>query len=172
MGAKTLKSKDFFNALKSLHKGMVSGIVLFGFFGYVLSIRNIGDDIIPGDVIQVVQWFVLLAVVASIALSQYIKNTRMASIREERDLTQKLPEYKSALLIKLTTLEVTAIVLALLYVFSSNLFFLALSLVIAVAMLMDYPSKSKVTHDLQLDDEETAKINDPESVVAIIHTEG
>lgn len=172
MSANTLTSQDFFHTLKTLHRGMISGVIFFGLFGYILSIQNIGGDIIPGNVIDIILWIAVLAVIAFIALSQYLKNTRIKSIRKESDLTKKLPKYQSALIIKLTIMEMTAIVLALLYVFSSNLFFLALSLAIAIVMIGDYPSKNKVTRELQLDDEEAAKINDPESVVAIIHTDG
>ncbi len=166
MSMNKMKSKDFLNTIGTLHLSMTFGIVIASLVAYYFSLQDINLEIIPEESMQIVQWLLVLVTIAFIAVSQYLKSTGLASINRETDLAHKLPKYQSVMLKKLAILEGIALLLVIMYFLSSNTFFLVLASVMVISMLVDYPSKNKIIQELQLDDEESAKINDPECYVS------
>ena len=170
MATTKITSQQFFRTLIIIHSVMALGLVaVIGIFYFVLPEVETPEAL--AELSNVLYLVIPIFAIAGIALSYFVKHIRLRSARQRENLTRKLPEYQTTMIIQSGILETLGMLTAMSYFLLSEPLFLALTAAIAIIMLRNMPTKNKAIQDLSLNQEEVDTINDPEAVVSIMETQ-
>lgn len=161
MTNKPQTSKEYFNLLSLLHLALVFGVVVFVTIVYFLFFNEENSN----------QHQTMLIVVALISVvgffgGRQIFRTRVQAASAEPQLQNKLQAYRSALIARWFLLELPALLGGIGFTMTSNLIFLAFSLLFLILLGLAYPSRERLLSHLELTPLQEAKIKDPNAVVA------
>lgn len=161
---KPLTSKEYFNILSLLHLALVFGIVVFTTIVYFLffSEENSAADGQSQFMLPVVGIVSLLGLLGG----RQLFRARTQAASGEPQLKNKLEMYRSALIAYWFLLELPALLGGIGFTMTSNLIFLAFSLLFIILLGMAYPSRNRLLMHLELTPLQEAKIKDPNAIVA------
>jgi hypothetical protein len=152
--------RNYLNTLKIIHIALTVGQLLFAavVFYLVYSGQVAGDPSSSGMFMMIVPFFIIAGVGASIM----IFNTRRNKIRQKTDLKEKLSDYRVTQILRYALLEGPTLFALVVAIITGDLGFLYIALGIVVLFASYAPSRGRVISDLQLNDQDLYKLDDPE----------
>jgi hypothetical protein len=159
---KPLTSLQYFLTLTIVFVAMLIGQLVF--VGMVSLIQSSGVRT-HNDLAEIFQYLVPLVCVVSVALSYGVSNWLLQRAKSQSTLGDKLLAYRGVLLTRYALLEAPSLFSTVAYLLTGYLFFVGISLAVAVLFVMSRPSAERAAADLSLDFQEKAKLNDPQAIV-------
>jgi hypothetical protein len=92
--------------------------------------------------------------IIGLMLSSIFYTDKIRGINNKSSLKEKLHIYQSALVIKLTCLEMPLLLAMVAFMFTAESLFMGVALFIILAMWFNNPTREEIASDLKLDDEE------------------
>jgi hypothetical protein len=157
-------TKAYFKTLTIIHLSLVLGIVLFG----LVVLFFIADFQHPDYYSELARLFVYLVpglVLIGIVASNVVSKIRLTALKQSSDLTAKLKGYNEPLIIRYVFIESPAL-FALVAIFITNdINYLVYAGLLVVLLIFKRPTIRSVIADLELDQQEIAVIEDPDSII-------
>lgn len=170
MPIRSQTSTEYFNSIFLLYFVLLAWqIVILSILFYV---RNFSWD--TWDAMESQDIFVIIALLASIAsvfTSILMSKAQLPKIQETTDLQAKLALYYKSLLMRFVLLEWATIVSIIFYFIDWNSILLILSLIMIAVFAVNKPSREKIIESINLSMEQKLKLENPEEIVAEIHTQ-
>ncbi len=169
MQIKPITSKEYFKGIRIVHFALVAGQVFFALI--TLFLLQVGKLDMEGQGLINVFIFILpLFVVAGIIASQVMFKIKLKEVKKKINLSEKLIDYRSALIVRYALLEGPSFFAIVVYMFTGELMFLGMAVLIILIFLFISPSVEKAGNDLELGQKEKQMLADPNSVVDEIKT--
>lgn len=106
---------------------------------------------------------ILLALLAGISF--FMNRKKLESARAQTTLKEKLSDYRAASILKWAPLEGGALISAVLFFVTGNVFFLGFATMMIVFFATQFPSRQRIINDLDLTATEQIILDDPDAVV-------
>jgi len=165
MNATEQTSKEYFRSLQIVHLALLLGISSFTIIVFFLNYSgglNIGD----GNLNCIFQYIVPAMLVCCLIASNLINKSKINKIKQKTNLLDKLGDYRSAFIIKFALLEGPAFFAIVVFLLTANEVYLIYILPIIILFIILRPTKDKIIMELELNNDERAKVNNPDSIVA------
>ena len=146
----------FTHKISLIYWSILMGPVLFGIIFYLLS-RNLEQGVyLSGEM--------ALAIIPIIAIScmffgNFLFKKTISKIQNSMTLSEKLKNYRTAFIIRLSLVEGPAVVSTFIYYTTLNMIYLILAGLLILCMLSIAPKKEKIAVHLSLNREEKVKFN-------------
>jgi hypothetical protein len=160
MTNKPQTSREYFNLLSLVHLALVFGVVVFITLVYFLFFNEE-----PDNSNQIMLIFVALVSVVGFFGGRQMFRARVQAASAEPQLQNKLQAYRSALIAQWFLLELPALLGGIGFTMTSNLVFLAFSLLFLILLGLAYPSRERLLSHLELTPLQAAKVKDPNAIV-------
>jgi hypothetical protein len=168
METKPITSKEYFRTMNIIFLALVSGQVMFGLIVFFLN-----QTIDPGQGLEDLRKILLILVCVFTAGGylggRILFKKRMEAARDMDKLTDKLTEYRAAVIVRFALLEGSSFFAIVAFLLTGELAFLGVAAFIIAIFITLMPSKSNAIRDLELNNLEEQKINDPEAVISEIN---
>ncbi len=167
MNSKELTSKEYFKSLTVIHAALLFGQILFGGVAFGLNTSGqlqLGEEL--KDLTSIFNILIPFLVIGGVFGSTLLSKNRLKTIREKKDLKEKLGDYRTLQVLKLALLEVPSFFALVCYLVTGNFMFLAFSAIIIVVFFINRPSKARAIYELELNSEEKALIDEDDAVIA------
>jgi hypothetical protein len=166
METKNFTSKAYFRSLRIIHFALIFGLLLFAaivIFLYASGSLEKDDSITD----------VMLIVVGIMALFGFFGNriifkSKLKSAKNMSELSDKMNGYRSAFVTRLAIIEGPALFSIIGYQVTGSIYFLGFTGLLIAAFLANKPSIQKACEDLELNHEDSQKLNDPDAIIAEI----
>lgn len=156
---------EYFKSLKIIHLALIAGQVFFGFV--TVYLHNSGQFSADGRTLDgIFQILVPIFAFSGITISLYIFRNKVNQIKEKTTLKEKFEAYRKALVIKYALLEAPSFFALVCYLLTANVTFLYISLIIIAVFILNKPSKKRAITELELSENETISLDDPNCIVA------
>jgi hypothetical protein len=145
------------NPLKPLRFIHLAMLVSAGiFFAFVWSMALQGEPMVQmaRAETEYLKTLFLLVTFGGIPLSYYIHKKKLASVGEGTGIATKMALYQNSYLVKLAILEGLAFLGLITYFMLVEKTFLLISGVFIIVLAINYPTKSKMADELQMDEAE------------------
>jgi hypothetical protein len=164
MPVESITSQSYFRALTILHAALMVGqIMIAGVFYFVkLNEPSVAGVAAPGQFwVYIAGGVTILGVLASTSLF----SAKLSQVRGLPTLSQKLTDYRKALILRYTLLEGPALVALLGYFITHNVLLLIFPGLLLLLLLQYRPTREKAIMDLELSTSEQALVNNPDAIV-------
>lgn len=153
---------------------------------YLKSLKIIFGALLAGQVFfAVVAWFmiksgtfpatfsfekilliaVILLAAAIIGAGIYIFNSRMTALSERRNFSEKLNDYRAALIVKYATTEGPSFFAIVAFMLTGNMIILGIGIAIIAYFATLWPSVEKLAGDMNLNPGEKMKLENPDTMI-------
>lgn len=157
-------SKQYFRSLSIINLALTLGQVFFIII--TIGLVELGSlDLEMRELVSILALFILFAGGLSVLASYFVFKSKLKKIKQQADLSQKMFDYRAALIMKYALLEGPSFAAIVFCMLTGFYWFLAFSAVIVVVFILIKPSAHKAEIDLELNPNEVQKINDPECVI-------
>lgn len=155
-------SKEFFKLTALIHLGLVIGVVLFGLVVYFFIIDFQHPDT-QSEAAKLLVYLVPGLVIAGILASNIIYRIKLNMIKGSEDLKTKMMGYRESLIIRYALLEGPALFALTAIFITNNVNFMVYAGLMVALMILKRPTLRTAIMDLELDQQETAILKDPDS---------
>ena len=159
-----MTSKEYFKFLIYIHFAFNLGALVIAFFLYYTYLGNPADPNVAED-LSILTTLGIIIAFGGVFFSAYTYKSKTLGLREVKNLSEKLSEYKSVSIISWTILEFSTLINIVFFFLTGNelLFYIALFLI--ALMFLKRPTRSRCRDSLGLNKEETRTIMSPDSIV-------
>jgi len=160
-----MTSAAYFRALSILHLALMLGVALFSIISFILIYTGSFPpvDEATGKIFSIVAAVVALIMVV---VSKIVFKKKMLLVNAENDLQNKLNQYRAALIVQYAMLEFPALFAVIAALLSGNKILLLLVIGLLAIMFAQRPTLSKALSELDLTDQESIKLEDPDQVLS------
>ncbi len=162
MERKQITSKEFFNGLSIVFYALIIGLVFFALVSFYLQQNNFGKT-----EMNIFKYIVPIFIYGAFRGGSILFKKQVNNAIPKTDLLEKLILYRSALIVKYALLEGAAFFAIVAYLLTGEVLHLALAGISILAFLFSIPSIAKTENDLELNQDERQKINNPETVLSV-----
>lgn len=155
-------SKEFFKLTAILHLAMVLGVVLFGVVVYFFIIDFQHPDT-QSEVANLLVYLVPGLVIVGILASNIIYRIKLNTVKGSEDLKTKMMGYREALIIRYALLEGPALFALAAIFITNNVNFMVYAGLLVALMVLKRPTLRTAIMDLELDQQEIAILENPDS---------
>lgn len=157
-------TKEYFKLISIIHLALALGFTLFGLVvSFLVADFQHPDKV--SDFAKLLVYLVPGIVIVGIVASKMIFNTRLNTLKDEIDFRLKLEKYRETLIIRYALLEGPGI-FALASVFiTNNIEYLIYAGTMLILLLLKRPTIKSAINDLELDQNEISKIENPDFVI-------
>jgi hypothetical protein len=145
--------KQILTTMTILHLALTGGTVIISTVFFMLQQ--------PPQLPESAQLFLVIALavcVGGILAGNFIGNAQLGVIRQKKSLLEKLRAYQTTLIIRLALLEGSAVFCAIIYFLTGNIYVFGGTALILIFMLLNRPSASKISSDLELNASERSEL--------------
>ena len=152
--SKTLTPKRILFLLSVTHSVVTAGALLFILFIFITT-----NDLVLGFPTGNNVFVYLVPVISMIAYfgSNYYFQKKLAYMINSNSLREKLVLYQQTSIVRYAILDAATFFSAIAFMFSSNVFYLVISLLLLLYLIKLRPTKGKLAEDLALNKEETLR---------------
>lgn len=153
---------QYFRALQILFFALLIGQIS------VVIVLYIVHTPVESEGVQDDKTFMLILTVALALLSGFaffMNRKKLESARAQTTLKEKLADYRSACIIKWAPLEGGALISAVLFFVTGNVFFLSFAATMIAFFATQFPSRQRLINELDLTANEQMILDDPNAVV-------
>ena len=155
-------SKKHFKTLKIIHFALTAGAVLASI---VLTLASKADEV--GE-IPPLKFIIPAAAIFGLAASIFIFKHLLSKALKQETLSAKLAHYYSANIVKFSLLEGPSLLASSGYFLHGNIMYLITAWGLILWLAFNRPSFDRAVFDLELNQEEKAKLQEPETIVTYI----
>ena len=157
-------SKEYFRTLSIIHLALVIGLVLFGpIVSYLILSNTMLNK--TADLNKTFIYIVPIFILGGLFGSNWNYKNKLSELKEENDLKTKMTNYRGIFIIRYAFLEGPAFFAFVAVLLTSNLLFLAFAGLMIIFMIYWRPTKNSVIADLELNPQEIATIENPDSII-------
>jgi hypothetical protein len=128
------------------------GLLMFCAGAIVLvSVRGVLMPLAPTQT-QYIETLIIILAFVGIPSAHFFHKKKTEHINPQWDLLSKLSRYRVSFFIKMATFEGISLVSLLTYVMSGNNTFLIIFVILVIAILINYPTKSRIFEELGVDE--------------------
>lgn len=151
MAETTSTPKKIINTLTVIHYGYCIVILALAIVAFLISDHtrigfNDSDDLFL--------YLVPIFALGGISVSIFIFNTQLRQIHKKESLTEKLSAYQTSHLIRIALIEGPAFLAIIIFMISSNLFYLIIALALLAYLIFLRPTANGIKEDLNLNFEQ------------------
>ncbi len=152
-------TKSYLKMLRMLHLAITIGAGLFVFIIWFVSDNQEKPSAfyLSGDISFII---VLFVAAGTLGMVQVFIPKVISHIPSDVTLENKLVKYRLYFVIRIAVLEVPVMLAGVMYMLQLNLTLLVVALIMLAYMAFQYPVKSKIVKELNLNDSEQSKIDD------------
>lgn len=162
----TVTTKHYFKILNILFFALVAGQVLFA--AVAIMQRYFSDQPIaaalPGDTRFVMLLLPLITLIA-LAASWLLFTTKLKSVKDKTELSDRLKAYRSAQITRYAVMEAPSLLAIVAFLLTGTYLFLACAIFIILSFLYIRPTPASLIAHLQLPYEDQLLIQDPQAVL-------
>ncbi|MCF8297420.1 MAG: hypothetical protein K9J13_07765 [Saprospiraceae bacterium] len=151
------KTIPYFKSLKIIHIALVIGISFFGIFAFIIHYNKLMEVDSP-ELSSMFGFIVPIFFVGGIAASFILFKRKINSIKFKPKFSDKMFEYRSALILRYALLEGPAFFSLVIYLLLGEWIFLVYAAIIIIIFLTIKPTFEKAVIDLELSPEEQEKL--------------
>lgn len=157
-------SREYFRTLMILHGAMCAGTVMC--LGIMVLLRFSGAAV-PDDagLDHLLMPIAAMVVVGGCIASHFLYSMRLKPARSLPGLGEKLAAYRGLLLLRWALLEGPALFATVCFFLTGNQLLLAFAALPLLLLVLSRPTKERAATDLELNWEEKAILDDPESSI-------
>ena len=155
---------SYFKMLSFIHLFLVLSIVIFGFVVTFI----ITDFQHPDNDSGLAKLFVYLVpgvVIVGIVASNMISTFKLNALKDSSDLNLKLKGYSEILIIRYMLLEFPSLFALVVVFMTSNIIYLMYAGLLVILLVIKKPTRKSAVADMQLNQQEIAVLDDPESII-------
>jgi len=157
-------TKEFFKLASIIHLALVLSIVLFGVVVYFF-IADFQQVDTSSEFAKLLVYLVPGLVIVAIIASNLVYRIKLNEVKVSGDLKTKMLGYQLASIIRYMLLEAPAL-FALVAIFTTNnANFMVYAGLMVVLLAMKRPTRKSAIADLELDQQEIALLEDPDSIL-------
>jgi hypothetical protein len=157
-------SKEYFKLTSIIHLYLVLGIILFGLVDYFFIIDFHQVDMQSG-LAKLLVYLVPGLVVVGIVASNVIFVIRMNVLKESTDLKLKMMGYRLSLIVRYMLLEGSALFALVAVFMTNNINYIVYAVLLVILLVLKRPTRKSAITDMQLNQQEIAMLEDPESII-------
>jgi hypothetical protein len=167
MEKKQITSREYFKTLLFVYYVLIAGQVIFGLALLLLTMTGNFD---PEDALlrTVFMYLVPILAIGGIFASIKIFKSKLNVARDADGLTEKMNNYRGVLIVRFALLEGPSFFAIVSFMQTGELLFLAVSGMIVLYFFTLKPTREKAVSDLELTENDSFTINDPDAVVATV----
>ncbi len=156
--------KEYFKIISIFHFALALGITVFGLvISFLVADFQHPDN--ESDFAKILVYLVPGLLIVGIVASKMVFSNRLNILKDEMDFKLKLEKYREALIIRYALLEGPGI-FALVSVFlTNNSEYLIYAAAMLIFILIKKPSIKSAINELELDQTEISKIENPDYVI-------
>ena len=158
-----LTTGEYLKALKVIHIGLTTGVVIFLIIAGVLQLTGFEHEL--KELEMILLGVTAFAAISGIFAGNMIFRKRLEQLIELKNLNEKLTGYQSALIVKYALIEGPAFFTVVAYLLTANVLFPVIAVFLVVVMVLSAPRKDKLITDLNLSMKETSILENPDSVI-------
>jgi hypothetical protein len=171
MKTKTQTSKEYFNMITSIYVALIVMQLIFGVIAYLYIMT--GGSLTEGQEMRKTLIYVVpLLVIAGFSGGNIFMKSKLDKMKIKSRLVEKMPEYRAATIIRYAMLEFPFFFSIVAYVLTKDLLFLGFGAIIILIFLTIRPTRERAIQDLELNQKEQDKINDPNVTIAELKVKG
>jgi hypothetical protein len=156
--------KSYFMALQIVYFALIAGQLIFAFLSFYL-IRSGLFDGEQAELRNIFIYIVPVFVVGGLFISHLLFKSFLNNAKGKISLYEKLTYYRSALIIRYALLEGPSFFAIVVYLLTGDYLFLGMSGLIVLIFFTLKPSVERAINDLELNSEETRRINNSISLI-------
>lgn len=143
-----------YKQIRIIFYAILSGLLFFGLgaFGLV-KMQGIVNALTPMQM-QYIETIIIIMAFIGIPTSHYFHKKKTESINPALSPEEKLSRYRVSFFIKMATFEGLSLISLLTYLMSGNNTFLIIYSILLITILINYPGKSKVAEELNMETDE------------------
>jgi peptidoglycan/LPS O-acetylase OafA/YrhL len=157
-------SREYFRGLAIIHAALIAGQVVFILVSAFLN--SVGESMTNSrELTRGLTIAVPLFVLGGIAASLILTKNRLAVIKGRSSLTEKLIDYRSAVVVKLALLEGPAFFAIVSYLLTGDPLFAGIAAFMIVLFFINRPGREKLAQDLELSQKDIDFLDNPDSMI-------
>lgn len=158
-------SKEYFKSLQILPLALIAGQLLFGVMVYFMM--NNGGIIEPNATINsVFSILIPVATILGILIGIKIYPYKLRKLKEKTTIKEKMTGYRSLLIKRFAFMEAPSFLAIIAVILTSNYYYFISTIIVTAIMVYLRPKKETVISDLDLNYNEIAIIENPDSIIA------
>lgn len=168
MADRKITSKQYFKTLKLIHILLIVGVVLFAsLVSFLLS----GEDMYMHFDPEANTYYVIIAAFGLIAVfgGDFVFRNMLKKARIQPSLPAKMMLYQSANIIRFALLEGVALFGVIATMLTLSVWFLVISAILLVLLVMHFPNQDKAIKELNLNIEEQKHVRNPDAYISEVY---
>jgi len=157
-------TKEFFRLASIIHLALVLGIVLFGSVVYFFIVDYQQVDT-QSEFAKLLVYLVPGLVIGGIIASNLVYRIKLNEVRFIGDLKTKMLGYQSALIVRYMLLDGPALFALVAIFITNNTNYMVYAGLMVVLLVLKRPTRKSAVMDLDLDQQEIALLEDPDSIL-------
>jgi hypothetical protein len=164
MEPKPQTSQEYFRTLKIIFFALILGQVFFALVSYLLN-KDMAMTVLEKELINVLKYLLPVFILGGYLSSKLMFSKNLKTAISRQTLSEKLTDYRTALIIRFALLEGASFITTLVYLLTGNAIFLGFAVIVIVIFLTMMPSAARAVKDLQLNVYDEQKISNPDAVI-------
>jgi hypothetical protein len=158
-------SRDYFRSIKIIFFALLAAQLTFALAALYL---NLGSESPKENTNSMRSVFLIIALIIALnglVTGNMIYRNRLRKITQNPNLSAKLDEYRSTLLIRLAMLEASTLFSLVAFLLTGDLIFIGFAGMTIVYFVFLNPTKATIAFDLELNIAEKAMIENPDAII-------
>jgi hypothetical protein len=147
----------FLKNLGIIHLAMVSGLVIFGLVSFYIRSKS-GPTLDPVQ-LEILNYISLIFMLINIPLGYWLHSKKMKSVGSNTEIIAKLTTYQSSHIIKIAFFEGAGFLSCIALILGGKNLILIQIVIVLLFILLNTPSASKLTNELNLSPDESDLLN-------------
>ncbi len=140
--------KLFLRTITIIHLALVAGVLILGFVMYSITENQKLELSYSGDPMF---FIVPIMAIAGILVGNYLYGNNIKGLTSKNSLQEKLAGFQTASIIKYALLEGSALLGLVAFTNEGNQYFLIISILLLLWLIMQRPTRDKIERDLMLE---------------------
>jgi hypothetical protein len=164
METKPITSKQYFLSLKIIFFALLAGQVMFALVAFFIA-KELKLSVLKGPPWEGLMFIMPNVILVAYFLGVYLFNRKLKTARTRTSLSEKLNDYRAALLVRYALMEGTTIISLILYLLSERIVFMLFAIIGILSFSTMFSSPSRVVSQFELDPYEEQKVLDPDAEI-------
>ncbi len=157
-----LTQKIFLKKISIIHFAIIAGPLGFALVSYFNAEKTIMELTNPDNPYQ---FIIPISAITGYLFGNILFNQQIKKISSEKPISEKLQIYQTGFVFKLIALEANAIFGIIAFLENGNLFFLYISSILILLMILQKPNKQKIEAVLNLTIKQRSEFNNPDKIL-------
>ena len=159
-----MTSREYFRSLKIVFFALISGLLFFAVIAVILvQMGGFASGLKGMENIFLI--IALIFVVSGVAGSILLFRNRLAALRDQTGLPEKMAGYRSALIVKYALLEGPVFLCLIFFLVTGKYELLGLAILVILFFFTMMPTIPKAISDLGLNYEERKAVQNPDAII-------